>query len=159
MKKKREIVLISGLVALLLLVACGKTQAEEPEAQLPELAPQPLDESNIVIGLENPETISSDEEFSVKISLTNKFEVPVALSSIRFPFSDFKFDGKDFATNPNADIPASETKVLEYMVQKNLEDNLGNGKMSSLMQFDLKVNDPSGVMDLSKREKFVIEFI
>lgn len=154
--KKRKIAIILGLLGVLfLLAACGKTQTKELVSQ-PSAEPE---KSKIVFRLDYPEQVSSDEEFSVKIFITNEFAFPVTLSSITFPFSDFKFDGRDFVTNPNADILMNETKVLEYMIQKNMEDNLGSGKISSLMQFDIKINDPAGSRELSKREDFVLEFI
>jgi len=159
--KKREAILVSGLLlALFLLTACKTTEQEldepQPLVEMDELAE--LEKSNIVIKLEHPEQVSKDEEFSVKVSITNQNKFPVTLSSISFPFSDFKFDD-GFETNPNVDIQVNETKALEQNVIRNMEANLGSGLISSLMQFDLRVNDPKGSRDLSKREDFIIEFI
>ena len=157
----RMIALILGLVVLFLLVACGKGQTEESEPQTSEAVPElsVADESKIAIELDHPESISSDEEFSVKITMTNEFGFPVTLSSIRFPFSDFKFDGKGFVTNPDVNMQPQEAKVLEYSIKRNMEANLGSGLISSLIEFNLKIKDPEGVIDFSKREDFVLEFI
>ena len=146
--KKREIVFVLSLLALFLLTACKSTEQEATEKQVA------LDESKIVIKLEHPEEVSSDEEFSVKISITNSFDVPATLSSVTFPFSDFKFNG-DFVIYPNAIISPQETNIMEYNVKRNMEANLGSELISSLMQFDFKIEGS----DLSKNEDFVLEFI
>jgi len=154
--KKRELFFIFGLlIALFLLTACNTTEQELDE-------PQPLVEPEMLkvdFSLEHPAQVSLDEVFDVKVTVTNNLDFPVTLSSITFPFSDFKFVDEGFATNPDVNIAQQEVKVLEYKIQKNLEDDLGDGKMVSLMQFDLEVDDPAGSRDVSKREDFVIEFI
>ena len=159
--KKREIALISSLLlALFLLTACKTTEQKlaepQPSVEMDELAE--LEKSNIAIKLEHPEQVPKDGEFSVMITVTNNLDFPVTLSLITLPFSDFKFDD-GFETNPNVNVAQQETRVLEYMVKRNMEADLGSGLINSLMQFDLRINDPAGSRDVSKREEFIIEFI
>ena len=153
----RLIAFILILSIVLLLTACN-TQEKEINV--------PTDDfylTNVMFRLEYPEEILPDEEFSVKVYVSRTNETfSAALSSITFPFSDFKFaDGKEsFVVYPNINILHEETKVLEYKIKRNMEANLGSGMISSLMQFELHIEDPEyGSRDLIIREDFVLEFI
>ena len=117
--------------------------------------------SNIFFELEYPEEVALNEEFSVKVYMTNNLMFPVTLSSVSLPFSDFKFAGEkdEFVIYPNAEVLAEETKVFEYKMKRNME-SFGSGIISSLLQFELSIEDPEyGSKDLRRNENFVLTFI
>ena len=144
----RKIALLGLVIFLFLLVSCGPTEDELIE----------IEKTKIFISLDYPDEISSDHGFMVKATINNDLELPITLSSMSFPFSDFKFN-QDVEISTNVEIPAGATRSVEYNVERNMEAFFGSGLVSSMIQFDVRVNDPKGVRDFSKREELVIDVI
>lgn len=143
---------ISILVMALLLNACRPTEEKLENFY----------KSRISFGLEHPQQVTSAEEFSIKVYAANNLTFPVTLSSMAFSFSDFYFvdekGEKLFAVNPNSVILPNSSNTFEYKAKKNMEADLGSGVITSLMQFDLQINDPKyGAKDLRMTEDFVLE--
>lgn len=144
----RKIALLGLVIFLFLLVSCGPTEDELIE----------IEKIKIFISLDYPDEISSDQGFRVKATISNELEFPITLSSMSFPFADFKFN-QDVEISTNVEIPAGGTRSVEYNVERNMEAFFGSGLVSSMIQFDIRVNDPKGVRDFSKREELVIDVI
>ena len=144
----RKIALLGLVIFLFLLVSCGPTEDELIE----------IEKTKIFISLDYPDEISSDHGFMVKATISNDLEFPITLSSMSFPFSDFKFN-QDVEISTNVEISAGATRSVEYNVERNMEAFFGSGLVSSMIQFDVRVNDPKGVRDFSKREELVIDVI
>ena len=144
----RKIALLGLVIFLFLLVSCGPAEDELIE----------IEKTKIFISLDYPDEISSDQGFMVKATISNDLEFPITLSSMSFPFSDFKFN-QDVEISTNVEIPAGATRSVEYNVERNMEAFFGSGLVSSMIQFDVRVNDPKGVRDFSKREELVIDVI
>ena len=144
----RKITLLGLVIFLFLLVSCGPTEDELIE----------IEKTKIFISLDYPDEISSDHGFMVKATINNDLELPITLSSMSFPFSDFKFN-QDVEISTNVEISAGATRSVEYNVERNMEAFFGSGLVSSMIQFDVRVNDPKGVRDFSKREELVIDII
>jgi len=144
----RKIALLGLVVSLFLLASCGPTEDELIE----------IEKTKIFISLDYPDEISSDQGFRVKATISNDLTLPITLSSMSFPFADFKFN-QDVEISTNVEIPAGATRSVEYNVERNMEAFFGSGLVSSMIQFDVRVNDPKGVRDFSKREELVIDVI
>jgi len=144
----RKIALLGLVVSLFLLASCGPTEDELIE----------IEKTKIFISLDYPDEISSDQGFRVKATISNDLTLPITLSSMSFPFADFKFN-QDVEISTNVEIPAGGTRSVEYNVERNMEAFFGSGLVSSMIQFDIRVNDPKGVRDFSKREELVIDVI
>lgn len=144
----RKIVLLGLAVSLFLLAACGPTEEELAE----------IEKTKIFISLDYPDEISLDQGFRVKATITNDLTLPITLSSMSFPFADFKF-GQDVEISTNIEIPAGATRAVEYNAERNMEASLGSGLVSSMIQFEIRVNDPKGIRAFDKREELVIDTI
>ena len=142
----RKIALLGLVIFLVLLVSCGPAEDELIE----------IEKTKIFISLDYPDEISSDQGFRFKATISNELEFPITLSSMSFPFADFKFN-QDVEISTNVDIPAGATRSVEYNVERNMEAFFGSGLVSSMIQFDVRVNDPKGARDFSKREELVID--
>lgn len=159
----RKIALLGLAVSLFLLASCGPTEEELIESE----------KTKIFISLGYPKEISEGDEFDVKISISNELKFPITLSSMGFPFLDFKFSSdagcgegsvrvendcyaaENSIDSLSVDIGPMETRVFEFDITG---DNLfGGGIISSMMKFDLRVNDPKGSRDFSKGEDIIVE--
>ena len=164
----RKIVLLGQIIALFLLVSCVPTEEELREKM-------EMEKSKIFVVLNYPDKISPDQVFKLKISLTNELEFPVTMYTMGFPFLDFKFSEDASCTEGSVrvendcyaaensinllslDIEPMEKKVFEFDI---VSDNLfGGGVISSLIRFDLKVNDPKGIRDLRKGQDIIVDLI
>ena len=164
----RKIVLLGFIIALFLLVSCVPTEEELREKM-------EMEKSKIFVVLNYPDKISPDQVFKLEISLTNELEFPVTMYTLGFPFLDFKFSEDASCTEGSVrvendcyaaensinllslDIEPMEKKVFEFDI---VSDNLfGGGVISSLIRFDLKVNDPKGIRDLRKGQDIIVDLI
>ena len=164
----RKIVLLGQIIALFLLVSCVPTEEELREKM-------EMEKSKIFVVLNYPDKISPDQVFKLEISLTNELEFPVTMYTLGFPFLDFKFSEDASCTEGHVmvendcyaaensiyllslDIKPMEKKVFEFDI---VSDNLfGGGVISSLIRFDLKVNDPKGIRDLRKGQDIIVDLI
>ena len=155
----RKIVLLGQIIALFLLVSCVPTEEELREKM-------EMEKSKIFVVLNYPDKISPDQVFKLKISLTNELEFPVTMYTMGFPFLDFKFSEDASCTEGSVrvenDCYAAENSInlLSLDIKPMESDNLfGGGVISSLIRFDLKVNDPKGIRDLRKGQDIIVDLI
>ncbi len=151
MSLKRGKILI--VLVFILLAACKLTEEELKESY----------KSSILIKLEAPEEIASDEEFNIRFEVTNNLAFPITLSSLDFQFSDLEFLTEGTASSriyPDASILPEETRVFEQRAVRNSEASLGSGIITSLVGLNLGVEDPKyGYKEIAIRKDFAFEVV